>query len=35
MKACVLGPDPGLSSLVTCMKEGDCLGLEGGEEAST
>lgn len=35
MKACALGPDPVLSSLVTCMKEGDCLGLEGAEEAAT
>lgn len=27
MKGCALGPDPVLSFLITCMKEGDCLGL--------
>lgn len=31
MKGCALGPDPVLSSLVTFMKEGDCLGLGRGK----
>ena len=31
MNVCALGPDPALSSLVTCMKEG-LLGLGGGRE---
>lgn len=32
MKACALKPDPVLSSLVTCMKQGDCLSLKGGKK---
>lgn len=34
MNVCALGPDPALSPLVTCMKEG-LLGLEGGKETPT